>query len=211
MKADAALHQAAVGCGDICKLERRLEKKQSSSYQWGRTSLESQILLLWSVNQANSQTGSQCTPTKLLQAAYIQRRRGGFPLKMQNSRHTFTRQNQIWIRRCHWTILQTGRRSSSALGREAHERRRNVNIGPSSSMCAINQRRHQLTGENEAMGTLFFKGPQPIPLWIGFPVTEEQASYQWADNGFSEGLPITNWLAFSPPAPKSRKVIKERC
>lgn len=68
MKADAALHQTAGG--DICKLERRLEKKESSSYQWGRTSLESHILLLWSVNQANSQTGSQCTPTKLLHAAY---------------------------------------------------------------------------------------------------------------------------------------------
>lgn len=168
MKADAALHQT---CGDICKLERRLEKKESSSYQWGRRSLESHILLLWSVNQANSQTGSQCTPTKLLQAAYIQRRRGRFPLKMQNSRHKFTRQNQICL--CHETIPETGGRSSSTLGREADGRRHNVNIGPSSSMCAINQRHPQLTGENEAMGTLFFKGPQPIPLLIGFPVTEE--------------------------------------
>lgn len=177
MKADAALHQT---CGDICELERRLEKKESSSYQWGRTSLESHILLLWSANQANSQTGSQCTPTKLLQAAYIQRRRGRFPfpLKMRKSRHKFSRQTQIRVRRCLETVLQTGRRSSSTPGREAYQRRHHVNIGPSSSMCAINQRHPQLTGENEAMGTLFFKGPQPIPLLIGFPVTEEQASYQ---------------------------------
>lgn len=51
IKADAALHQTAVSCDDICNLERRLEKKESSACQWGRTSLESHILLLWSVNE----------------------------------------------------------------------------------------------------------------------------------------------------------------
>lgn len=81
MKGEAALQQTAVGCGGICELERRLEKKGSSSHQWGRRSLESHILLLWSVNQANSQTGSRCTPTKLLRAACIWRRRRRSPLK----------------------------------------------------------------------------------------------------------------------------------
>lgn len=52
MKAVTTLRQIAVGLDGchICKLERRLEKKESLAYQRGRTSLESDILLLWCVN-----------------------------------------------------------------------------------------------------------------------------------------------------------------
>lgn len=171
LKAEAALHQTAVGCGGICKRERRLEKKESSSYRWGRASLESHILLLWSVNQANSQTGSRCTPTKLCSAAP-----GPFSFKNAKQSTQIRPTKPSLEASLSFNNPETGRRSSSALGRDAFGRRHNVNIGPSSSLRAINQRRRQLTGENEAMGTLFFQGPQPIPLLIGFPVTEEQAS-----------------------------------
>lgn len=40
------------------------------------------------------------------------------------------------------------------------------------SLHVINQSCIKLTGENEAVVPMFFKGPQPIPLLIGLPVTE---------------------------------------
>lgn len=45
-----------------------------------------------------------------------------------------------------------------------------------SSLCVINQSCVELTGENEAVELVLFKGPRPIPLLIGFQVTEGHTS-----------------------------------
>lgn len=64
-----------------------------------------------------------------------------------------------------------------------------------SSPRVINQSCVELTGENEAVESVFFKGPRPIPLLIGFRVTEGHTSCHWSNNEISEERRITVGLA----------------
>lgn len=75
----------------------------------------------------------------------------------------------------------------------------------------INQAWTELTGENEAIESLFFKGPQAIPLLIGFQVTEDHTSCHWSSNEISEEQSSTLQLAWPQSTSitvRSRAVIR---
>lgn len=69
-----------------------------------------------------------------------------------------------------------------------------------SSLRVINQSCIKLTGENEAVVPMFFKGPQPIPLSIGVRVTEGRTSRHRSGNEISEWQRFYSCRGLNPAA-----------
>lgn len=118
----------------------------------------------------------------------------------------------------HLWFYDTKRRWQYSPGPGALSRKHNQNFNPAagvvtkrdilevsalsrrSSRRVINQSCIELTGENEAVVPMFFKGPQPIPLSIGIPVTEGRTSCHRSGNEISEEQCLYSWRGLNPAA-----------